>query len=179
MTCLILAGGWGKRLGDLTKDTPKPLIQIGEKSVLEHIVDRLRQQGITKIIVKIHYLPEQIIKKLGDRVIFYYEPVLFNWEETLKHLKDWLQEDFMLINGDTINELDYQDLIKFHQSGTISVVYDDWRAIGTWIYPKEYFDTPELIVRPYRPSKLVWFDIGLPSRLEEARDHFLNGRKIV
>lgn len=179
MIAIILAGGFGTRLKELTANLPKPLIEIGEKSVLEHIVDRLRQQGITKIIVKIHYLPEQIVKKLGDRVVFYYEPVLFNWEETLQHLKQWLKEDFLLINGDTINELSYEELIKFHQQGTVTAVLDDWRSVGTWIYPKEYFDTSELIVRPYRPSKLVWFDIGTEGRLEAARDHFLNGRKII
>lgn len=180
MIAVILAGGWGTRLGDMTKNTPKPLIQIGEKSVLEHIIDRLNNQGITQIIVKVHYLPEQIIKKIGDKALFYYEPVLFDWKETVKKLKEWLEnEDFLLINGDTINELNYNEMQCYHKPGTITALMDDWRSAGTWIYPKEYFHTIDLPIRPYRPPNLNWFDIGQPERLEAAREHFLNGRKII
>lgn len=179
MKVIILAAGFGTRLGKLTEDTPKPLIKIGEKTVLEHIVDRLRQQGITEIIVKIHYLPEQIIKKLGDKVLFYYEPVLFSWNETIKNLKGWINgEAFFLINGDTINELDYLDMLSKHRDDTITAFNDDYRAAGTWIYPKNYFEKEDFLLNLYRP-KVIWFDIGQPERLEAAREHFLNGRKII
>lgn len=179
MKAVILAGGFGTRLGKLTKKVPKPLVKIGEKSVLAHIVDRLRQQGITQIIIKVHYLPEQIVKEIGDRALFYYEPVLFNWKETVKNLQGWLEgEEFLVINGDTINELDYNDMIAHHKDGTITAFNDDYRAGGTWIYPKDYYQQDDFLLNPYRPG-VAWFDIGTPDRLEAARDHFLNGRKIV
>lgn len=155
------------------------MIEIGNKSVLEHIVDRLIQQGIDQIIVKVHYLPEKIIKTMGDRVVYYYEPVLFNWDETLKNLKNWLQDDdFLLINGDTISEVDYREMIVKHQSGTITALMDEWRAMGTWIYPKEYFTKSNLSIHAYRP-KVSWFDVGTPARLEAARKHFVDGEKQI
>ena len=179
MKALILAGGFGTRLGSLTKDTPKPLIKIGEKSVLEHIVDRLNDHGITEIIVKVHYLPDQIMKVLGDRVLYYYEPALFDWKESVGRLEGWIRgKDFLLINGDTINDLDYTEMIKLHNDDSITVAMDDWRSIGTWIYPPN-FSEERLVVFPYRPKDLHWFDIGTPERLEAARKHFEEGKVIV
>jgi NDP-sugar pyrophosphorylase family protein len=183
MKAVVLAGGFGTRLGDLTKDIPKPLIKIGEKSVLEHIVDRLNDHGVTEIIVKIHYLPDQIIKQLGDRVLYYFEPALFDWKETLSRLRFWLKdEDFLLINGDTINDLNYTEMIDFHEPQTITAAMDDWRAVGTWIYTRDFFDVDlnkNLPIIPYRSKDLNWFDIGTPSRLEAAKKHFEEGKIII
>lgn len=180
LKAVILAGGFGSRLLPLTKNIPKPLMKIGEKSVLEHIVDRLEMHGVKEIIVKVHYLPDKIMTVLGDRVMYYYEPALFDWKETLKRLQPWIEnEDFLLINGDTMNDLDYTDMIKFHKEDKITVAMNDWRAVGTWIYPKRYFVDEDLLVVPYRPKDLNWFDIGTPGRLEAARKHFEQGKIII
>lgn len=180
MKAVILAGGFGTRLGYLTKDTPKPLIKIGEKSVLEHIVDRLNDHGITEIIVKVHFLPDQIMKELGDRMLYYFEPALFDWKESISRLRLWLEkEDFLLLNGDTINDLNYTEMIKSHEPQTITAAMEDWRAIGTWIYSRDFYTTEDIPVIPYRPKDLNWFDIGTPERLEAARKHFEEGRIIV
>lgn len=176
MKAVILAGGYGTRLGSLTKNTPKPLLKIGNKSVIEHIIDRLQIHGITTIIVKVHYLPDKLIKVLGDKVIYYYEPVLFSAGETLFHLKDWLAgEDFIVCNGDTLSEIDYTDMISHHKQNTISVFMDkNWRCGGVWVYPKDFFENKQMSVMPYIPNK-PFFDIGTPERLEAARTHFEMG----
>jgi len=177
MKVIILAGGLGTRLGNLTKNTPKPMIRIGRKSVLQHIVDRLHKHELKQIIVKVHYLPNKIMEGIGDKVLYYYEPVLFNWSETIKNLTPWLEDDdFMVINGDTISEVDFTKMIALHRPGTITELRDDNRAMGTWIYSKEYFKNPNLPIYPYRPN-VAWFDIGKPDRLEAARKHFVKGEK--
>ncbi len=180
MKAVVLSAGFGTRLGDLTKDTPKPLIKIGQKPVVEHIVDRLHNHGIHEIILKIHYMPEKFMEHLGDKVLYYYEPVLFDFQETLRNLRPHLEgHDFLLVNGDTINDLDYTRLVKLHQKRTITAVMDSWRCIGTWVYPENYYDTGLISVNPYRPSGLTYFDIGQPERLQAAREHFANGKVIV
>ncbi|SRR5258706_5596983 len=172
MKVLILAGGLGTRLGKLTKKVPKPMIKIGNKSVLQHIIDRLNKHGFNQIIVKVHYLPDKIMQEIGDKVFYYYEPVLFSHFETLANLKDWLEEeDWMVINGDTISEVNFTEMLAFHKPGTITILQDEYRCAGVWIYSKEWFGNRELPIRPYRP-KFVWWDIGLPERLEAARKHF-------
>ncbi len=181
MKVIILAAGLGTRLGELTKKTPKPLIKIGDKTVLTHIVDRLQKHNLKEIIVKMHYFPEQIVQELGDKVMYYYEPVLHDWKETVGNLRYWIQDgEFMVINGDTMSEIDYTDMIDFHHKGDnkITAFMDDWRCAGTWIYGPEYFREKNIQVRPYRPS-VSWYDIGTPERLDSARKHFELGEKNV
>lgn len=179
MKVLILAGGLGTRLKRITKKTPKPMIMIGNKPVLQHIVDRLHNHGLKQVIVKVHYKPEQILTGMNDKTLFYYEAVLFSHQETLVNMRDWLgEDDFMVINGDTISEVNFTEMIAFHKPGTITMFADEYRCAGVWIYPKEWFDNKDVSVRYYRP-KISWFDIGTPDRLEAARDHFLNGRRII
>ena len=173
MKAILLAAGYGTRLGELTADKPKSLIKVGSKPVIGHIVDKLYDSGITQIIVNIHYLPHKIPEYLGDRVLYYYEPVLLGHEGTIKALKSWIEmDDFMVINTDTLSNIDFLDMMKFHEDGTITVLMDIWRAAGTWIYPAEYDREKDFTVRPYRPKDLFWMDIGKPERLKEAQEMY-------
>lgn len=173
LKALILCGGYGTRLQPLTNKVPKPLMTIGKKTIIEHIVDRLNLHGITEIIVKIHYLPDKIIEKLGDRVMYYYEPALFSHSETLLRLRKWLEsDDWIVVNGDTLSEIDYQDMIRSHKDGTITCFMDsEYRAGGTWVYCPSYFLDAKLPIDPYRPNK-TFYDIGTLAKLEAAREHF-------
>ena len=173
MRAVLLCAGYGTRLGELTKDKPKPLIEVNGKSVIEGIIDNLHINGITEIIVNLHYLPTVITERITNKALYYYEPRLLGHEGTIHALKEWLKdEDFFVINGDTISSVDYTRMQILHQSKTISVLMDQWRCAGTWIYSKEYFEDKNLPVIPYRPLDLEWRDIGTPERLEEAREHF-------
>lgn len=178
MKVICLCGGYGTRLGDLTKKTPKPMITIGGRTIIQHIVDRLHKHGLTQIIIKTHYLPEQIMEGIGDKALYYYEPVLFNYTESLKNLRDWLEgEEFMVINGDTISEIDFTDMMNVHETGYTTVFMDDNRAAGVWIYPSDYFEYGDMTIEPYRPG-VAWYDCGRPDRLEAARRHYENGENI-
>lgn len=173
MKALILAAGYGTRLGELTKDKPKPIIEVGGKSVIEGIIDRLHIHGITEIIVNLHYLPTVISERIMSKALYYYEPKLLGHDGTIWALKEWLgREDFLVINGDTISNVDYTEMMLRHQKGTISVLMDNWRCAGTWLYSGEYFIDKNLPVVPYRPLGLEWHDIGTKERLEEAKKYF-------
>lgn len=173
MKVVLLAAGYGTRLGSLTKNKPKPLIKLGDKPLIGHLIDRLNQHGLKQIIVKVHYLPEQIIDYLGGRVLYYQQPSLLGHDETLFALKDWVgDESFMVINADTWTNVNYTEMIAKHIKGTITVCMDEWRCTGTWIYSPEFFIDKSIEVVPYRPANLKWFDIGTHKRLKEARKYF-------
>ncbi len=70
MKAMILAAGRGKRMMLLTKNTPKPLIRIRGKTLIEYSIDTLKNAGITDVIINVAYLGEQIQKHLGDGVKF-------------------------------------------------------------------------------------------------------------
>lgn len=176
---LILAAGRGVRLGELTKNQPKPTIKVGNKTILRRIIENLHLNKIYEIIINCHYLPMMIVEEAGFEALFFYEEQLLGHEATIQHLRKWLEgDDFFVINGDTISNVNFLDMIQQHQKGTIGILLDSWRAAGVWLYPKEFFESTDIVIKPYRPSGLVWFDVGTPERLEAARKHY-EDEKIV
>lgn len=65
-TAMIMAAGKGTRMMPLTADRPKPLIEVGAIALLDHVLDHLRDAGIGKIVVNVHYLAEQVEQHLAD-----------------------------------------------------------------------------------------------------------------
>ncbi|CAC9575435.1 Nucleotidyl transferase possibly involved in threonylcarbamoyladenosine formation [uncultured Gammaproteobacteria bacterium] len=70
MKVMILSAGRGERMMPLTKDTPKPLIKVHDKTLIEHSIDTLKNAGITDVIINIAYLGEQIQAYLGNGAKF-------------------------------------------------------------------------------------------------------------
>lgn len=64
---MILAAGLGLRMRPLTDKTPKPLVPVAGKPLLDHVLDRLAEAGVAKAVVNVHYLPDQIIQHVADR----------------------------------------------------------------------------------------------------------------
>ena len=93
MKALILAAGRGTRLGDLTKDKPKPIIEIGGKTILQRIVENFHSHGIYQIIINCHYLPLIITEKIGTNCLYFYEEHLLGHEGTISALRTWLDGD--------------------------------------------------------------------------------------
>ncbi len=66
MKAIILAAGKGKRFGEITKKIPKPLIKLGDKTLIEHNILLLKDNGINDIVINVSYLSDLIINFLGD-----------------------------------------------------------------------------------------------------------------
>jgi len=106
LRALILAGGYGTRLGELTKSTPKILIEIGGVPIIDRTIGKLTEIGITEITINTHYLAETVTEYLNSRftnlnlrVVF--EPKLLGTAGTLKKNIDWLAvDDFIVMHGD-------------------------------------------------------------------------------
>ena len=173
MRCLILAAGYGTRLGDLTKNRPKPTIEINGRSIIDHLVSKLHIHGITEIVVNLHYLQDMMTNHLQDNVLYFYEPRLLGHKGTILALRKWLEDDdFFVINGDTLSTLNYSLMIDAHKEKMITAFMDENRAGGTWIYPPDYFDNQNLPINPYRDAAVKWFDLGTPERLQAAKEYY-------
>ena len=106
MRALILAGGYGTRLGELTKSTPKILIEVGGIPIIDRTIHKLTEVGITEITINTHYLSDMVTKyliskfpNLDLRIVF--EPKLLGTAGTLKSNIDWLAiDDFIVMHGD-------------------------------------------------------------------------------
>lgn len=121
MKALILAGGKGTRLGEKTQLTPKPMLLVGDKPVLQHQVELFKSYGITDITLLVNHLSDSIIQHFGDGSAFGVSIKYNNEREPLgtagglKDLKGSLTEDFILLYGDVMVNMDLSRLIAFHK----------------------------------------------------------------
>ncbi|MBN2368343.1 HAD-IIIA family hydrolase [Candidatus Woesearchaeota archaeon] len=122
MQAVILAGGKGVRLRPLTYDLPKPLVKVGDKPILEHILLLLKKQGVTNIIICSGYLGQHIIDFCGDgskfglKITHSIEKSPLGTAGPLKDIEDSLEEDFFVIYGDIYLDMDLNKLMAYHKS---------------------------------------------------------------
>ncbi len=129
MRAIIMAGGLGQRLKPLTKVIPKPLLPIGESSVLEILVTRLRDCGFKELFVALNYqssLFEAFLSsgKWDMKITCSKEEIPLGTAGPIRLFKDHLTEPFLVINGDILTNLDFRKLRTFHddQKVLMSVV---------------------------------------------------------
>jgi len=117
---IIMAGGKGTRLGPFTKVLPKPLIPIGEKPIIEIIMEKFDKQGFCNFTFTLNYKKEYIKLFLKENS-FSYD---IDWVEeegymgtagSLSLLRDRVKETFFVLNCDTILNADYADILKWHK----------------------------------------------------------------
>ena len=106
---MILAAGFGKRLQPLTNDCPKPLLKIGNKTLLSNTLELLNQFGIKEVVINVHYLQNKIISYIKDNKFKMTITISNENEEILdtgggvhNALKHFSNESFLVINPDTV-----------------------------------------------------------------------------
>lgn len=117
---LIMAGGFGRRLGDRTKDIPKPLLPVGGKPILQHILERLKAASVHEIYVSVHYLADRIERFVSEHgaglsVELLHEPDPLGTAGAVSLLPPDGGKQIMVINGDVLTSLELESFIDFHQ----------------------------------------------------------------
>lgn len=121
MKALVLAAGRGERLRPLTNTTPKPLLEIGGRPLIHYPLLMLREAGIREIAINVHHLAAQIEAALGGGVLGLAitcspEPILLGTGGPLIPLRSYFGgESFLILNSDTIMDLDLPALIALHR----------------------------------------------------------------
>jgi dTDP-glucose pyrophosphorylase/CBS domain-containing protein len=134
LSAVIMAGGMGTRLRPLTLTTPKPLIPINGKPIIERIIQHLRNSSVTNIFISVNYLGDMIKDFLGDGSKF---GVNINYLEERERLgtggalsllpKD-LDTDLLVLNGDILSSVPIHDLYGFHKDS------EAWGTVVTRTY---------------------------------------------
>ncbi len=136
---LIMAGGYGKRLMPLTKNIPKPMLKVGEKPILESIIERFIRFGFHNFILSTHYKSEAIKKhfkdgsKWGIDITYIHEDEPLGTGGSLSLLPSDISElPLIVMNGDLITEIDFESLLRNHNDSgalaTICVVEYDFQV---------------------------------------------------
>lgn len=116
---VLMAGGRGERLRPLTLDTPKPLLKVGDKCIIDYNVEELARNGVTNIAVTVNYLADQMEQHFagpvgGVRVRCVREPRKLGTIGSLR-LVDGLENDHVIVmNSDLLTTVSFEDLFLFH-----------------------------------------------------------------
>lgn len=111
---VLMAGGKGERLRPLTEKTPKPLLQVGDKAIIDHNIDRLISYGVQHISVTVNYLKEQIEEHFsephnGVQVQTVREPKFLGTIGSIKFVKEFYNDTVLVMNSDLFTNINYED----------------------------------------------------------------------
>lgn len=117
---VLMAGGKGERLRPLTEKTPKPLLPVGDKAIIDHNVDRLISYGVTHISVTVNYLKEQIEEhyrepRNGVQVQTVREPEYLGTIGSIRFVPEFYNDTVLLMNSDVFTNIDYEDFFLHFQ----------------------------------------------------------------
>lgn len=118
---VLMAGGKGERLRPLTEKTPKPLLKVGDKCIIDHNIDRLISYGINHINVTVNYLREQIEEhyaepRNGVQVRTFREPKFLGTIGSIKFVDSFYNDTILVMNSDLFTNIDYEDFFLHFQS---------------------------------------------------------------
>jgi NDP-mannose synthase len=134
---IILAGGKGTRLSPYTTVLPKPLLPIGDRAILEVVVQQLRGYGFTHLTLAVGYLAHLVRAVMQDGT---HHGVTIDYHEEQQPLGtvgalatvEGLDETFLVMNGDILTALDYGQLLEIHrQSGNLLTIASHRRVVRT------------------------------------------------
>ncbi|MFN6564383.1 MAG: nucleotidyltransferase family protein [Nostoc sp. ChiSLP01] len=138
METIILAGGLGSRLKDITATLPKPMAPVGSRPFLELLLDYLVSQGVCRVILSVGYKHEKILSYFGDRykhceLVYSIETELLGTGGAIKYALNLAQSEYVFImNGDTIFQISLSQMMSFH--------YDRQSDLTLALKPMNNFD---------------------------------------
>lgn len=183
MRAIIMAGGKGERLRPYTTIIPKPLMPIGDVSILEVVIRRLKQAGIVNITIAVGYLGNLIEAYLGDgerfgvQVDYVYEDKPLSTIGPLAFING-LNDTFLVMNGDILSNIDFNDMLKFHKTNSSNATiatysrsvkvdfgvlkFDESKQINGFIEKPEYHYEVSMGIYIFEPSILSYIPKGEP-----------------
>ena len=140
---VIMAGGRGMRLRPLTEDCPKPMLKVGDRPILEIILENLVQSGFRRFFIAVNYKAEVIREHFGDgsrwnvSIRYLHETEPMGTAGALSLLPERPAQSFLVMNGDVLTKVDFGRFMEFHR---------EHRALATMCVRKYDFQVPYGVV---------------------------------
>ena len=175
MKAIILCAGYGTRLGELTRDTPKPLLKVEGFSLVDYILANLRKHGFVDVTINLHHHPERIRESLADwsergvTLSYSYEEKLLGTAGAVKKVGDFFtREDMFLVHyGDVVTNVDLKKMVSFHHShqAMATILVHKRRRSNSALKFDENFCVREFVERPaeafWETVDTAWVNSGV------------------
>jgi MurNAc alpha-1-phosphate uridylyltransferase len=196
MKAMILSAGMGSRMGDLTKNTPKPLLKIGNQTLLEMQLNKLIQAGISQLLINVSYLGNQIIEFVSNKykntpnldIKFSKEDQPLDTAGGILNALDFFDDyPFLVTNADIFTNFDYSLLLKHKLSDNVSaflimVPNPEFKTVGDYglegdklTFTKDFTYSG---IGIYRKEMFQGFKKGEKIKLKSILDDYISNKKI-
>src|SRR5687767_314215 len=119
---MVLCAGFGTRLGELTREIPKPMLPLNEHPMLAYILGHLKCHGFCEVAINLHFKPELITSYLGNSpdglsLTYSHEPALLGTAGGVKKLEPFFrtEDSFLVQYGDVVTDHDFSEMVRFHR----------------------------------------------------------------
>ena len=186
---VLMAGGKGERLRPLTEKTPKPLLPVGGKAIIDHNIDRLISYGVQHISVTVNYLKEQIEEHFaqphnGVQVQTVREPKFLGTIGSIKFVKEFFNDTILVMNSDLFTNINYEDFylhFKEHDAEMSVAAVPYTVSVPYGIFNLEGRDIHGLIEKPtynYYANAGIYL-IKRTALAEIPEDSFFNATDLI
>lgn len=153
---VLMAGGKGERLRPLTEKTPKPLLKVGDKAIIDHNIDRLISYGVKNISVTVNYLGEQLEDHFAEprgevKVQTVREPKYLGTIGSIRFVKEFHNDTVLVMNSDLFTNINYEDFFlhfKEHNAEMSVAAVPYTVSVPYGIFDLEGRDIQGLIEKP-------------------------------
>ena len=174
LNAVVMAGGFGTRLHPMTMEVPKPMLPLGDRPLMEHIVNQLHSSGVKQVSITTHYKSEAIIRHFGDgrdfglKIDYVKEDHPLGTAGALGLIEPW-DTSLLVINGDVLTRLNCQSMLAFHQENLAVMTV----AIGQYEVQVPYgiVDTEGVAVSGLREKPKLQFFVNAGVYLLEPAVH--------
>ena len=165
---VIMAGGKGMRLRPLTENTPKPLLKVGDKPIIEHNIDRLAKVGIQNIHISVNYLGEQLEQYFKDgsnrslNIKYLWEDKPLGTVGSVLLVDEFKHDEVLIMNSDLLTNIDFADFYKsFKLSGADMAVASTPYKVNIPYAVLETNDFQEVISLKEKPNYTYYSNAGI------------------
>ena len=167
LRAVIMAGGLGTRLRPLTAATPKPMLPVGDRPLLERTIEQLGQAGIRNIHITTHFQAEKIRRHFGDGssfgaiVRYSHEAEPLGTAGALRQLDSEGEEPLLVINGDILTRVNYRALLDYHLEHKADMTLCVRRYAMKVPYGVVECDGPAVVALREKPELAFFFNAGI------------------
>ena len=178
---VIMAGGQGKRLRPYTENCPKPMLLVGGKPMLEHIIERAISENFRRFIISTHYLGHMIEDYFGDgsrfdiEIRYLREDAPMGTAGAIGLMDPRPELPFLVTNGDVLSDISYGDLLDFHNRhkamATMAVRIHEWQHP----FGVVNIDGVDIVGFEEKPISRSQINAGVYALMPEALDAMVAG----
>lgn len=182
MTAVVMAGGFGNRLRPLTDQTPKPMLPIGDRPMLERTIEQLKNTGIRRVSLTTHYRAEAITdhfgngKDFGVAIDYVHEDQPLGTAGAIR-LLEGVDEPLLVINGDILTHVDFRAMLTYHQKHRACLTVGVRQYVLQVPYGVMECDGAKILGVSEKPKMQFLVNAGIYLLEPRARDYIPGDRK--